>query len=112
MALGTTEHHVSPPQQRPSPGVGTQGAAPAPVPAEPVKPVLFDDIDPVLLVRLYPESKDAAAMRAQAMAAGVQAAEQGAAAVASQNEPVLGMEPVEPPPPPQPRSGPGPQREA
>ena len=108
MALGTTEHHAEPPRQRPSPGVGMQGAAPAPVPAEPVKPVLFDDIDPVLLVRLYPEAKDAGDMRAQAMAAGAQAAEQGAAAVASQNEPVLGMEPVEPPPPPQHRAPPSP----
>jgi hypothetical protein len=110
MALGTTEHHAPPPQQHPSPGVGVQGAQPVAAPVPPPKPVLFDDIDPVLLVRLYPESKDAAAMRAQALAAGAQAAEQGAAAVASQNEPVLieGM----PPPPPQPRSGPGPQREA
>ena len=108
MALGTTEHHAPAERQRPSPGVGTQGAAPTTEPAPPPPPVLFDDIDPVLLVRLYPGATDAGDMRAQAMAAGTAAAEQGAVAVASQNEPVLGMEP---PPPPH-RSGPGPTREA
>ena len=125
MALPTTEHHVSPPQQHPSPGVGQQGTPPPPSgvgmmgaqpvvePTGPTKPVLFDDIDPVLLVRLYPGAKDAADMRAQAMAQGVKTAAEGAETVASQNEPVLvESEPVPPPPPPQHRSGPGPHREA
>lgn len=89
MALATTEHHAEAPRQQPSPGVGMQGAQPVAPPAPPLKPVLFDDIDPVLLIRLYPAAKDVAELRAQAMAAGAAAAEQGAAAVASQNEPVL-----------------------
>jgi hypothetical protein len=94
MALATTEHYAEPPRQPASPGVGLQGAQPVAVPAPPPEPVLFEDIDPVLLIRLYPAAKDVAELRAQAMAAGAAAAEQGAAAVASQNEPVLGMEPA------------------
>ena len=114
MALSTTEHHAAAPQQHPTPGVGMQGPAPVPPPAEPVKPVLFDDIDPVLLIRLYPGATSAAELRAQAMAAGIKTAEEGAANVAAQQQPVAIIgEPVpHPPPPPEHRAGPGPHREA
>jgi hypothetical protein len=108
MALPTTEHHAPAQQQHQSPGVGMQGAAPVAPSTEPVKPVLFDDIDPVLLIRLYPGAKDAAELRAQAMAQGIKTAEEGAANVAAQQQPVVIL--GEPPPPP--RSGPGPHREA
>lgn len=95
MALSTTEHHAPAHPQQPSPGVGQQGAQPVAAPTAPAKPVLFEDIDPVLLVRLYPGATDAADMRAQAMAQGVKTAAEGAETVASQNEPVvvLGAEP-------------------
>ena len=101
MALSTTEHHAPAHPQQPSPGVGQQGAQPVAAPAAPTKPVLFEDIDPVLLVRLYPGATDAADMRAQAMAQGVKTAAEGAETVASQNEPVmvLGEPPATPPPP-------------
>jgi len=89
MALATTDTKAPAPQQQPTPGVGMQGAAPATTPNPPAKPTLPDDIDPVLLVRLYPAAKDAAEMRAQAMAAGTATAKAGADNVASQNEPVV-----------------------
>lgn len=100
MALGTQEYAPAP-RQQPSPGVGMQGAPPVVAPPEPARPVLFDDIDPVLLVRLYPAARDAAEMRAQAMEAGERAYDEGLKLVASQQEPVVGAggEPVEPPPP-------------
>ena len=105
MALPSAPHAPAQ-QQHQSPGVGMQGAAPvAATSSEPVKPVLFDDIDPVLLIRLYPGAKDVAELRAQAMAQGIKTAEEGAANVAAQQQPVeIAGEP--------PRSGPGPQREA
>ena len=110
MALATSEHHPDAPRQPASPNVARQGAQPVAEPAAPAMPVLFDDLDPVLLVRLYPEIVDVPAARTAAMAAGTAAREQGMELVASQNEPVVVMgEPVAPPPH---RSGPGPQREA
>lgn len=92
MALATTTTKDGPPQAAPM--------APAPMTAAPpvVKPHLIEGTDPVLLVRLYPEAKDLAEMRAQALAAGEATAEAGAKLLASQQEPVAGTEP--PPPPP------------
>ena len=102
MAQPTTEHPVAPPHQAATPGVGGTGAAPAKRPAgvgmmgappvveplEPAKPVLWEDIDPVLLIRLYPEAESADALRALAMAAVDMAYEQGLTLMASQQEPV------------------------
>jgi hypothetical protein len=88
MALPTKEGGNHAPAQHDTPGVGKQGDAPKIAPAEAAKPVLFPDIDPVLLVRLYPGAKDAADMRAQAMKAGEAARELGAKLVAAQQEPV------------------------
>jgi hypothetical protein len=92
-------HGATPPPT----GVGMMGAAPPVVEAEAAKPVLIDDIDPVLLVRLYPGAKDSAEMRAQAMAAGEATYAAGQELVASQQEPVVVLgEPVAPPPRPAP----------
>jgi hypothetical protein len=90
MALSTSSSSTPPAPQHPTPGVGLQGAPPTTTPNPPPEPVLFPDIDPVLLVRLYPAATDAGDMRAQAMAAGQAAMTQGATLVASQQEPVLG----------------------
>ena len=70
-------------------GVGQMGAAPSTEPLGPLKPVLFDDIDPILLARLYPDTVDGPDARAQAMAAGEAVAVEGAEMMASQNEPVF-----------------------
>jgi hypothetical protein len=75
--------------QPPTPGVGLQGAPPPVEPLPQPDPVLFADIDPVLLVRLYPEASNAAELRSQAMQAGEAAKEQGADLLASQQEPIL-----------------------
>jgi hypothetical protein len=90
MAIPTTPNHTPAPAQHPTPHVGQQGTQPvAATTGEPAMPMLFEDIDPVLLVRLYPEAADDTAMRAQAMAAGMAARTEGMALVASQQEPVL-----------------------
>lgn len=89
MALATTEHHVSPPQQRPTPGVGTQGAGKPPEPAlQAVDPALTEGIDPVLLHRLYPDADNTADAASRAMAQGKKTAEESAKLVAAQQEPV------------------------
>jgi hypothetical protein len=75
--------------QPPTPGVGLQGAPPVVEPLPQPDPVLFADIDPVLLVRLYPGATNTAELRAEAMKAGEAAKEQGAELVASQQEPVV-----------------------
>ena len=109
MALATREGGQPLRQQAPSPGVGRQGAPPVVEPLPAPEPVLFEDIDPVLLVRLYPDAASVDELRSQAMQAGQAAKEQGAELVASQQEPVIGAgeEPVQqpqyperPPPPP------------
>lgn len=92
MAQPTTPTHTPAQPQHDTPGVGKQGAAPEVKPGEPAKPVLFEDIDPVLLVRLYPGAKDAAEMRAQAEKAGQEVAEAGAKIIASQQEPITGFD--------------------
>jgi hypothetical protein len=110
MAQGTTSTPTMAPQQAATPGIGMQGAPPKTDPLPPAEPVLFDDIDPVLLVRLYPAARDSADARAQALEAGHRVREEGLALIASQQEPVLTGEaaltgpavvaapPLEPPP--------------
>ena len=113
MAQPTTSHSAAS-HQASTTGVGMQGAPPPVVEAEAAKPVLFDDIDPVLLVRLYPEAKDSAEMRSMAMAAGTATYAAGQELVAAQQEPVVVLgEPVPeqrprqaPPPPPPPPHAP------
>jgi len=107
MALPTHENHRDAPRQQPTPGVGMQGKAPVVAPVEAAKPVLFDDIDPVLLVRLYPEATSAADMRTAAMAAGTATYDAGQELVAAQQEPVL----IEGAPPPAPTPTPHPRRD-
>ena len=104
MALPSAPHAPAQ-QQHQSSGVGMQGAQPVVGPQEAAKPVLFEDIDPVLLIRLYPGAKDVAELRAQAMAAGQLVHDEGAKLIAAQQQPVeIAGEP--------PRAGPGPHREA
>ena len=55
-------------------------------------PTLADDIDKVLLIRLYPEADGLAAAGDAALAQGEQTAAAGAELEASQYEPVLGTE--------------------
>ena len=75
------------------------GAAPSTDPLGPLRPVLFEDIDPILLARLYPNTVDGADARAQAMAAGEERAAAGEDLMPAQNEPVFyegeGIEPEE-----------------
>jgi hypothetical protein len=102
-------------QQAPTYGVGTTGKA-GPPPDAPVsmrpsmvgvqqtpdtpgaEPVLFEDLEPVLLCRLYPDAASNTEARAAAMAAGAAAHEAGLGLVAAQQEPVAGTEPVPPEP--------------
>jgi hypothetical protein len=100
MAQGTTPTPTQAPQQAATPGIGMQGAPPKTEPLPPAEPVLFEDIDPVLLVRLYPAARDSADARAQAMEAGHRVREEGLALIASQQEPVLTGEGVVAAPPP------------
>jgi hypothetical protein len=104
MASPTTEHsnHV---QQAPTRGMGMT-APKAGTEAERPAPVLLEDIDPVLLIRLYPDAESTKAARAQAEAAGIATHAAGATLTASQQEPVLveGAAPAPPPAPPHARS--------
>jgi hypothetical protein len=88
MALPTAEHRPDAPRQHDTPGIGKQGDPPKIAPAEAAKPVLFDDIDPVLLVRLYPDAVNSGEARTLALAAGQAAYDEGAKLVAAQQEPV------------------------
>lgn len=56
------------------------------------QPVLADDVDKVLLIRLYPEADGLAAAGDQALAQGAETAAAGAELEASQYEPLLGTE--------------------
>ena len=99
MAQPTTPHAPPLTNQHGTPGVGVSratqmhdappgvigGGVHVPPNVPPAEPVLFDDIDPVLLMRLYPKAKDA---RGDALAAGKAAFEASATVVASQQEPV------------------------
>lgn len=97
MALSTREG-ADAPLQHATPGIGRQGDAPKTAALEPAQPVLFEDIDPVLLVRLYPDAANQAAARAQAMAAGQAARELGGKIIASQQEAMAVPVPVAIPP--------------
>jgi hypothetical protein len=88
MALPSAPYTPAP-QQPPTPGVGLQGAPPVVEPLPVPDPVLFADIDPVLLVRLYPDASNAVELRSAAMAAGEAAKAQGEDLLASQQEPIL-----------------------
>jgi hypothetical protein len=89
MALSTTPTPPHAPPQAVTPHVGMQGAQPKGTPPEPIKPVLFEDIDPVLLMRLYPELSGNKEAREAALAAGIATHEAGAKMIAAQQEPVL-----------------------
>jgi hypothetical protein len=96
--MATTDHKADPPaQQRATAGIGMMGK-PATVEAVPLEPTLPPDIDPVLLVRLYPGATTAGELRTQAMAAGHAVQEQGALLEAEQQE-QPDMPPTTPPPP-------------
>ena len=62
MATATSEHGHPAAQQ----GPGTHAIKPVPQ----AVPILADDIDPVLLVRLYPEEVNLAGAKTAALAAG------------------------------------------
>lgn len=68
-------------------------------PSDPPSPVLFEDLQPIYLARLYPKevAGGLSAASSAALEAGNAAREQGMALVAAQQEPIAGTE--EPPPP-------------
>lgn len=88
MASPTTDTPTTVATMAPSPTASGVQQTPD---TKPAPPVLFTDIDPVLLVRLYPASKDA---QGDALAAGQAAYDQSTTVVAAQQAPVAGMEPV------------------
>jgi hypothetical protein len=61
------------------------------------EPTLADDVDKVLLIRLYPEADGLTDAASKAMAQGVQTAADGAELEGSQYEPVLGATGEAPP---------------
>ena len=79
---------------------GRMGPAPGTTENPPLEPVLFPDIDPILLAKVHgsAEVQSLPDMEAAAMAQGTETAALGAELEASQQEPVAGTEP--PPPPP------------
>jgi len=96
MAQPTNDKHDPPAQMKPM-------TPPAPAATTvPVEPTLPDDMDRVLLLRLYPDLGYEEA-RAKAIADGKATAAAGAVLVASAQSDVVGAEPP-PPPPPAPRS--------
>jgi len=84
----------------PPPRTGRMGPAPGTTENPPLEPVLFPDIDPILLAKVHgnTEVQSLPDMEAAAMAQGTETAALGAELEASQQEPVAGTEP--PPPPP------------
>ncbi|HEY2618726.1 MAG TPA: hypothetical protein VGI78_15400 [Acetobacteraceae bacterium] len=97
MAQGTHPAGTPPlAQMKPTPGVTPEHEV-----ESFTQPVLFDDIDPVRLVRLYGQMQEPgamAALRAEAMKAGQAAYAAAPDVVASQQVPVSGQEGQEPPP--------------
>jgi hypothetical protein len=92
---------------------GRMGPAPGTTENPPLEPVLFPDIDPILLAKVHgnTEVQSLPDMEAAAMAQGQATAAEGAANEASQQEPVVGSPEYEagatrtgqaPPPPPPP----------
>lgn len=101
MAMPTTQHPAPPTQQAATPGVGASPGVVGPMQpmqhgqvqtptTEGAKPVLFDDIDPILLARLYPDALKGgmADARALAMKAGEACHELGTKLMAAAQEPV------------------------
>jgi hypothetical protein len=80
MASATSKDSTPAPYQKAPP-------APETIPTG-TKPVLAADLDPVLLLRLYPGAIDLAAARRLALAAGQAAYEAGPKVMPSQQEPV------------------------
>lgn len=77
MAHPTTNHGHPAAAQAHSPGVLRQGEPRGVPPIERAEPVLFDDIDPVLLVRLFADEIDISGAAAKALAQGVATAAAG-----------------------------------
>ena len=114
MALSTTDRPVQTPDMTPTAGVmtletmppgstagvgtvplagigmlpGTEAGMTAIKPLGPLRPILYDDIDPVLLMRLYPSATGEDA-RAAAIAAGEARIVAGEEVEASQYEPIF-----------------------
>jgi len=97
MASPTTNQPTEEPRPARTPGVAaTPGEVTTMKPAigallqtrdtRPAEPVLFDDIDPVLLVRLYPHAASGEEARAEAKKAGAAAAEAAMHLVAAQQD--------------------------
>jgi hypothetical protein len=85
MASSTREGHDAP-KQHDTPNVGKQGDMPKTAAPAAAKPVLFDDLDSVLLVRLYGDAINLTEAKALAMKAGMAAQEDGAKLVAAQQQ--------------------------
>lgn len=77
MATATSEHGHPAAQQGHSPGVGRQGTHPKAPPVTRAEPVLFEDIDKILLVRLFADEIDITGAAAKALAQGVATAAAG-----------------------------------
>lgn len=107
MAQPTSSNAAAPAAQGKTPGVTPMGQSPAGVAGgqrpsmqgvqqtpdtAPAEPVLFDDLDPVLLARMYPNAKSGEEARSHAMEAGRQAHAHGHKLVAAQQEPTLPLE--------------------
>jgi hypothetical protein len=112
MALSTTDRPVPTPDMTPTAGVmtletmppgstagvgtvplagigmlpGTEAGMTAIKPLGPLRPILYDDIDPILLARLYPGASDPRAAAMEAAEARIVA---GEAVEASQYEPIF-----------------------
>jgi hypothetical protein len=92
MAMSTTSTPTPTPPMQPTPGVQATGEPtrhkPQFVVASVTEPVLFDDIDPVLLIRMY-GAGNTDALKKQAMDAGHAQAEVAKKIIAAQQEPVV-----------------------
>ena len=90
MPQPTTEYSSEQTYQVQTPGVGMQGPPGRALPPAPkADPVLYEDIDKVLLVRLFPEADSITDAAAQALAQGTATAAAGEALESSQYEPIL-----------------------
>lgn len=94
--------------------VGMVGNAPELAVVKPAEPVLFDDIDPSLLGRLYPNARLADGLREQAMAAGQKTYVEGLQLHASMDDQAIqeGRDPTPDPTNPQQQERPGERQEA
>ena len=83
MALSTKEGATAP-KQKDTPGVGKQGDMPATAAGPSAEPTLVEDMDKVLLHRLYPEADTIADAGAMALAQGRKTREDGEKLIAAQ----------------------------